>query len=134
MSEVLGKATVEKWTQITYELLSFQLTDQFVAVFAEVADDGLTDLFPLPLDAIGLARITTRFVEGVRGIDGHWRETEDPDIYNNLVGLQLEDGYWLIANEWDNFSGIAKAGAQIADTHGCLDRNNFRKLRPKSAE
>ncbi len=119
---------IVRWKITEYEILSFELTDKFVAVFADKADDGLTDLFEEPIQAIGLAKVTTKFAEGVRG-KGVSRYVDEPDVINELIGMQLEYGYWHIVNDVSNFSGVMKVGGDIAAATGCLNRNEFKTLR-----
>lgn len=119
---------VVRWSMTDYEILSFELTAQFVAVFAEKGDDGITDLFSEPIQAIGLAKVTTQHVEGIRG-KGVMRDIDEPDIRNELIALQLRDGYWQIANDASNFSGVAKVGDDISTATGYLNRMEYRTLR-----
>jgi hypothetical protein len=120
---------MEKWIAVEYELLSFELTDRFVAVFADLAEDGMTDLSDEPLQAIGLAKVTQRTVVGNRSKLEY--DVQDVEVWNELVGLQLQDGFWQIANEYANFAGICEVGGDILNATGSLNRTEFKKLRPQ---
>ncbi len=106
----------------TFELLSFELTDGFMAVFAEVASDGITDLTAYPLQAIGLAKVTTHRVK-----DGDI--STDSDTHNDLVGPMLEDGVWDFANDCANFAGVMKVGGNVYAARGSLNRSEYKILR-----
>lgn len=119
----------QQWDSKTYELLSFQLTSEFVAVFAEMAGDGLVDLYSHPIQAIGLAKLTTKYY--ARRSGGSAVECRPAQTYNALVGLQLNDGYWHIVQECENFAGIAGVHADISEATGELDWMKYGKLRCK---
>lgn len=78
---------LDRWEADEFELLTVHLTNDIIAVFADAADDGLTDLFWEPCDAIGIARVTRRFYAGYRGQIGSVREVRDPDVESRVVGL-----------------------------------------------
>ena len=122
------KPKIERWSYTEYEILSFQLTTEFVAVFAQEAEDGLCDLFSYPITAIGLAKATTRFVEGVKGRGSN--DYREPEINNDLVGLRLEEGFWQIANGDHNFAGLAGVHDDISKAWGSLNMRDY-KLRQK---
>lgn len=130
-SENMTGSKIVEWDVKDFELLSFETTDAFVAVFAEIAQDGITDLFAEPIDALGLAKVTTRHFEGIPA-RMYSRETGEPDTENELIGLQLQDGCWYIVNDASNFSGIAKRGANINSATGRLNRQIYKTLRHES--
>ncbi len=127
MSESSKNQAPQRWQAKTYELLSFQLTSEFVAVFAEPAADGLVDLYSHPIQAIGLAKITTQFLERRHGVQP-W-EYQPTEVATELVGLQLNEGYWHIVQQCDNFAGIAGIYDDINTATGELDCSRYRPLR-----
>lgn len=128
-THVPPQATPRRWEQKTYELLSFQLTTEFVAVFAEIAADGFTDLFSTPIQALGLARVTTAFFEWSTGPNSRPQQYQAARAENVPVGLRLADGYWEIVQQSDNFAGIAGIYADISTATGELDRGKYKNLR-----
>jgi hypothetical protein len=127
MSESNQDQSPKRWESKTYELLNFQLTDAFVAVFGELAADGFTDLHSYPIQAIGLAKVTTQFLECWPG--GKPWEYKPAEAENAIVGLNLNDGYWHIAQECENFAGIAGVHDDIREATGELNCMKYRKLR-----
>jgi hypothetical protein len=122
------------WKEATeYKVLSFQLTRDFVAVFAEEAPDGLVDLEAQSIDAVGVARVTRRMFlvdESGAEVIGHERE---PDVITDVVGLWLADGYFQIVNESSNFAGLARVGDDISQATGCLEGSLLRRLRGRGS-
>ena len=93
-----------------YELLSFQLTEKYSAVFG--SDSGTAERL---LDAIGLAKVTTHYRQRAKG-SVTTTATREPTTKNELVGLFLDDnGEWVIANDRAFFLGICDANATDDD-------------------
>lgn len=102
----------KRWVSRRYEVVSFVLTDKFVAVYASEAPDGFVDLYSVPLDALGVARVTEEKV--VRhGAKGTPQSSGVSGKFTEIVGLILDEGEWCLANDCRDFAGLAKVGADI---------------------
>jgi hypothetical protein len=111
---------VTDWSYEEYELLQVVLTREFEAVYAGEKDgDGLHPLTSWRVDAIGVARVTTRYVVGEIGKRIH--RVVRKTVVNEIVGLEFEDGYWQVCNEASNFAGLMKSGGDIREATGCLN-------------
>ena len=105
----------------TYRLLQAVPCLGFVAVFAEPCadDEGKYQLVAHPIHTLGVAEVTMHESCGVRGTEA-FRMYEDR-CPNELVGLILEDGDFTIANEFENFAGLALEGQDISSITAHLD-------------
>lgn len=111
-----------------YEILSVAPTNDFVAVYVDEGLDGQCDLIANRVDAIGLVRITRRYVEGVKGY--HYdEEIDDPDTWTEIAGLELIDGTWERCEEACNFAGLMRVGDDISRFNSLIDKRYRDKLR-----
>ena len=107
----------------SYELISVQMVADLDAVYAIKNDDGTYCLQSWPIDALGMARVTTT---------RHLGRTKlfDRDDGTKIVGLELSEGYWHICDECDNFAGLVKRGDDIWEATGCLSLGDYPLRRP----
>lgn len=116
-----------KWETKKYKLKSVQLTDKFVAVYADLGDDGLSDLRSTPVHAICVATITEKFWEGNQSSRMSW-VLRRQEVSTDLIGMILSDGWFQIVNEDDNFAGLMEVGGNMHEATGCL-KGKYRKFR-----
>jgi hypothetical protein len=117
----------------SFEILQFQLTNDFVAVYADKAEDGFVDLDAIPVQAIGLAKLTTKYLERTSE-KAKWEEWSEPEFRNEMVGLELDEGSWHVSNESENFAGICKSGSDITKAIGELIGKYHGKFRCREQE
>jgi len=110
----------EKVQQTKHKLLSFQLTNDYVGVFAEEVSRGVFELVPRSIQAIGLAESTTTYFERLKKDHRNKREYRKPDVWVQVVTLWLFDGEWEICESFDNFAGVCKIGDDITKATGHL--------------
>lgn len=118
----------------SYELLQIAPVSGVEAIYAVAQEvDGSAILDSWPIDAIGVAKVTTRYFEYPDVYDGTSREYKKPTFSREVVGLQLNEGWYSVCNEADNFAGLMKTGQNREDSAGCLDREKY-TLRPRLSE
>jgi len=108
-----------------YQLVQIMPADGYVAVFAveDLGSPGDYRLAPVPVDCLGLASITTETHEEIQ-IDEDVRLLSPGQKFGpvtEVVGLILEEGEWQIANEAENFAGLARSGEDISSVTWSLD-------------
>lgn len=111
------------WEYKTYKLLSMVLTDKYQAVYAIDDDEGEgMHLEAYPLEALGIARVARHFVRRRTGDTyGKIEPVLPDDVYGEVVGLELCDGDFEIANESCSFGGICKIGDDISKAVAYLE-------------
>ena len=120
---------IERCDFSRYELMSLTPATGFVAVYAQDDADGSASLYEMPVDAIGLARVTTHFHQRANGWKGSLQYKE-PETEVEPVCLILAEGSWEICNQSSNFAGLARAGDDITQAISHLDGDYLARLRP----
>lgn len=124
------------WEYDSYEIRQIVLTTEYQAVYAEEDKNGDCTLRAYPLDALGVATVSRHFLR--RSITDRpakkyqpGEEYQPPDITQDIVGLDLADGYFQVVQDANNFAGIARKGEDINQATGYLEYE-YSKLLPKA--
>jgi len=98
----------------------------FVAVFA--MDSETSDkcwLESVPIDLLAVVDVVEKTLEGKIGAVGREVGREE---YTDVVGLELDDGFFQVVNDASNFAGLQRVGEDINDAIGSLHVEYRRKL------
>lgn len=118
----------DHWIYNHYELLQIipVKPGEFLAVYAgDKKDDGTCEVFGSAVDALALARVTTKHMrrrKGAAPIKSPAEQEFADDVEVHVVALGLSDGYWHICQDSANFAGLCRDGEDIYEAHGCLDQ------------
>ena len=117
-----------RWETEFYKVLQAFPCENLLAVYAECDDEhpGFYTLKSYPVHFLAVAKVTTRFYErkAINDIAG-FQQYDEPYIQNEIVGLQLSEGYWSVCNELGGFAGLCHAGEDITAATGCLDKSKY---------
>ena len=126
---IVADAGFKRWEYDQYELLSITPCENVLAVYAEedTEEEGMFKLAAYPIRFLATAKRTTRFRQKPKnsppGTVG--MEYAEPDVENVVVGLELENGWFSVCNEMDNFAGYCFRGEDISNATGYLHCRKF---------
>ena len=121
----------KKWKNEEYEILQIMPANGVRCVYA-MDDENRPGEFKLeswPVDLLALAKKTTSYFGPPSMSASPWKEYEERDVENVVVGLLLSMGEYSICNEDHNFSGYCNLGDDINDAIAYLAHGRFPGIR-----
>jgi len=116
----------ETYTITTREVIQVFPANGAKAVFWDDSDPENLILYTLDCHFLGLATVTEKtYIKATYGQD--YPSDEEPIRYNEIVAIDISDGYMQLFDEDSNFAGIAMPRQHI---YKCLGKMPF-KLRDK---
>jgi hypothetical protein len=56
-------------------------------------------------------------------------EYERPDTRMDIVAIAIEDGFWAVLNEYEEYAGMCRKGDDITKATGCLNVKWLERLK-----
>ena len=125
-----SKDGFDYWEYTDYEILQIVPTNEYRAVYC-IEEDGKASLQAWAIDALAVAKATTRFMRRPSDAKSFvaGRDCQDPDTRNEVVGVNLADGFWEVCNQVANFAGLCRVGQDISQCTGELRPEYLDKLK-----
>jgi len=122
----MNEQNARYWQVKDYTIRQIMPATGFVAVFA--MDSETSDkcwLESVPIDLLAVVDVVEKTLEGKIGAVGREVGREE---YTDVVGLELDDGFFQVVNDASNFAGLQRVGEDINDAIGSLHVEYRRKL------
>lgn len=115
----------EKWHYKTFKLLQIMPANGEYAIYAH--EDGTLDI--TKVDMLAIAKVTTIERYGHTAVnDCRFNKEKVVDTDNEIVAIQLREGYFNICNEDSNFAGLCYENQDPWECLGSLEWHRNEKF------
>ena len=107
-----------------FEILNVSQCNGILAVYAEddESNPGMHKLVAYPVNFIAVAKVTIRHMKD-KG--SYVRECEPATVRNEVIGIELIEGWFAPCEEACNFAGYCMEGEDISKAVGMLDIRKY---------